>query len=350
LTIKPPPVPRSPSQTAAHPSEPFTLVTSDLDHLRKLLKECKRLHDISNSYQAAGLNANSLAATPLAEDQAWPWLTPYLHFHHPSSAAEIPICMYRKFGAPKRYSLLLSAYALPMDLRLLHPSPAPSSILSSRSNLTDYTTTASALYTRLSPARAGAPGDAAADMDAIRDAWIRARVVSKLGLDADDAKEFHLYDQLSIHAGTFNVNGKLPHDSTDLSLWLGQAKQESTIPPMPAVSPLEVPLPSDDDLSSTPTQEGSKLSASTSTKSHKKASSYFPKRLADIIALGFQELDLSTTALIYATDKSREEAWSKIVLRTLNSGSSASKDGVYVKVRSNVMLWFDFILTHVDFS
>jgi hypothetical protein len=62
-----------------------------MEQLRELLAHCKRLKDASMSYAAAGLNANSFAATPMEQDETWPWLTPYIHLHHPSNSAEVPI-------------------------------------------------------------------------------------------------------------------------------------------------------------------------------------------------------------------------------------------------------------------
>jgi hypothetical protein len=52
---------------------------------------------------------------------------------------------------------------------------------------------------------------------------------------------------------------------------------------------------------------------------------------SDIVALAFQELDLSTAALIYATEKSREEAWTQAVLRSLNKHST-KEEPTYTKV------------------
>lgn len=50
----------------------------------------------------------------------------------------------------------------------------------------------------------------------------------------------------------------------------------------------------------------------------------------DILAIGFQELDLSTEALIYSTGTAREEAWSLAISAALGE-KSVHYEKVYLK-------------------
>jgi phosphatidylinositol-bisphosphatase len=181
------------------------------------------------------------------------------------------------------------------------------------------------VYTRLSSAHAGAPFDANGDIDIIREAWMQSQLVSVVqSAQANEEKS-----SLSIHVGTFNVNGKLPVEGVNLDSWLGIAHEDekgdsAVIPPVPAVSPFEVPLPSDSDEPESVLQM---------KKDHQppNVGDEPAKKPADVITLSFQELDLSTAALIYSTEKSREEAWAQAVLRSLNKSSPKGEPN-YVKV------------------
>lgn len=155
-----------------------------------------------------------------------------------------------------------------------------------------------------------------------------------------------------VRIGTFNVNGKLP--SQDLAMWVqGQISGASNpkgpqyIPPLPDVSPFKVEDPTSSpldravsDLAVADKNDASSLKESIHTSvSHASDSTlvqHGPETTAqkgpdaaleqsepdgvdksanimqgdpDVIVLGFQELDLSTGALLYSTETTREDAW-----------------------------------------
>lgn len=95
------------------------------------------------------------------------------------------------------------------------------------------------LLQRLFPASAGLPGDDNTDIRLIRDEWIRdqARSLSQRGKR-----------RISVHLGTFNVNGKLP--SQDLSLWIQGTRTSDapahkkgislSLPPIQMTSPISL--------------------------------------------------------------------------------------------------------------
>lgn len=74
------------------------------------------------------------------------------------------------------------------------------------------------LFQRLSSASAGQSPDDAADIQLIRDEWIRnnARSLVRLGRLS-----------LSVRIGTFNVNGKMP--SQDLSSWIQGTSSSNSV-------------------------------------------------------------------------------------------------------------------------
>lgn len=175
------------------------------------------------------------------------------------------------------------------------------------------------LHTRLAAASAGNPGDDVSDIIVVRDHWVqqRARQTSRKG-----------NQQLRFKLGTFNVNGMMP--SQDLSSWLGTGPQvtsdassaftETTlIPPINKVSPLSVSdlikNPFDPDFASAPT---------------------VPQDLhqdPDLFVLGFQELDLSTEALLYSTKTAKEEAWCTAIFAALGE-----KAELYEKLASKQLV------------
>ncbi|KAJ6552223.1 DNase I-like protein [Mycena vulgaris] len=150
------------------------------------------------------------------------------------------------------------------------------------------------LHTRLSAAFAGDAGDDYSDIVRIRDDWIRARVREKC------SKGTH---SLRVRIGTFNVNGNLP--SQDLSSWLGRTTPENPtfIPPLEDVSPFSVGDPVKDPFD--PPAEKPIPGPATEDAD------------PDLLVLGFQELDLSAEALIYATSTAREDAWTAAVFAAL---------------------------------
>ncbi|KAI9567754.1 DNase I-like protein [Boletus coccyginus] len=147
------------------------------------------------------------------------------------------------------------------------------------------------LHTRLSPAIAGLPGDDNSDISIIRREWIEQAAAK----DASSGTVKHL----KIRLGTFNVNGKAP--SQDLYPWLRGSESESQvktgwISPL-KLSPLEV-------VSLDPLYQ--ELLGNNSLTSSTQSPSFGDP---DLLVLGFQELDLSTEALLYTTTTLKEDEW-----------------------------------------
>ncbi|KAF9788098.1 DNase I-like protein [Thelephora terrestris] len=213
----------SPDQNTEH----ITLLANDLQRLRSVLEECKRLNQISNENVGPATVSGTHA-----------WVLPYLSTASPAFSA------------------------VPFDVRLSN----------------------SPLHTRLSPASAGFPGDDLADIQLIREEWIPR--AAKVICDKTKTRR-----DLKIRIGTFNVNGNLP--TQDLGAWVGGSDHDADkmLPPLKKLS--EITLGESDD-------KGDELSGS-----------------PDILVVGFQELDLSTGALLYSTEAFRENAWTSAVFAGL---------------------------------
>lgn len=179
------------------------------------------------------------------------------------------------------------------------------SSLKSFSSPIDLRTVNIPLHTRLSPASAGLPGDDAVDISIVRENWVYNKAIEEAstGLSA----------RLLIRTGTFNVNGKMP--SQDLSPWLRPTKCDSEksgwISPLESISPLDI-------LSNlTDGQATSNLGASSATSAHASLNNDVKVSDPDLLVLGFQEMDLSTEALLYATSTVKEDAWVEAILAGL---------------------------------
>ncbi|KAI0649768.1 Endonuclease/exonuclease/phosphatase [Trametes meyenii] len=270
------------------PFAPLTLQTNDIPGLRKVLDQCKRLRE-------------SFAAETDEDYDFEPfgWVGPYI--------------------AENALPPLLSP--IPPDLRKIRKP----------------------IHARLSPASAGQSGNDVSDIEVLREGWMRTKVEQDLFARSEKAS-------LKIRVGTFNVNGKLP--SQDLSAWVrGQLQQSPAsnfIPPLKEISPLSIGdanrNPIEDgmetlDLNSPSENSGSLASdiASVATASESATSTMVPvdtqstKTAAadtpsdvsedlddpDMLVLGFQELDLSTQALLYSTQTTREDAWCMAVFAGL---------------------------------
>jgi len=124
----------------------ITLLANDLQRLRSVLEECRRLKQISDEN-----------FDPATVSSTHAWILPYLSTASPAFSA------------------------IPPDVRLYN----------------------SPLHTRLSLASAGFLGDDLADIQLIREEWIpqAARII------CNKTKVIH---DLKIRLGTFNVNGNLP--------------------------------------------------------------------------------------------------------------------------------------------
>ncbi|KAH7915962.1 DNase I-like protein [Hygrophoropsis aurantiaca] len=154
------------------------------------------------------------------------------------------------------------------------------------------------LHSRLSPASAGLPGDDIADIEIIREDWIRKEALKRSTTKATKS--------LNIRIGSFNVNGKTP--SQDLSPWLRSlsihthsktgAQMTEWISPLKPVSPFNISTnPIDDKYTLQHEQPLLPITSSCSPSD------------PDLLVLGFQELDLSTEALLYTTNTLKEDSW-----------------------------------------
>lgn len=114
-----------------------------------------------------------------------------------------------------------------------------------------------------------------------------------------------------LRVGTFNVNGKPPLE--DLAAWTrGPESFASKLPPLQNLSPLSI------GLSERPPSDLRRASSSNASSLD---------RDPDIFVFGFQELDLSTEALLYSTSTIKEDSWTAAIFASL--GSKASQ---YTKV------------------
>ncbi|KAL4269489.1 Inositol polyphosphate-related phosphatase domain-containing protein [Pleurotus pulmonarius] len=164
------------------------------------------------------------------------------------------------------------------------------------------------LHEQLSPASAGLPGDDAADSTLIRDHWVRKQ--------ARDVCHKGTY-RLTLRVGTFNVNGKPPLD--DLAVWTrGPESFASKLPPLENLSPLSIGL-----SERPPSDLRRALSSNASSLD----------RDPDIFVFGFQELDLSTEALLYSTSTIKEDSWTSAIFASL--GDKASQ---YTKLASKQLV------------
>ncbi|CAL1710188.1 unnamed protein product [Somion occarium] len=258
--------------------EPISFLTRNTHGLRAVLAECKRLKELSDANSEPGVIPPFI------------WIIPYISNRLPEILSPIP-----------------------PDLRHAHRP----------------------LHTLLSPATAGQPGDEALDISLICEEWIKMRAYDLIASSPRSP--------LRIRVGTFNVNGKLP--SQDLSPWVGgRSRPSHVIPPLKDLSPLsmseatsasgdyfEGKVEQTDSMSvatRTTTSGASDVNTSTAFFTQSSAS---PSRIMfsssatisgdpevpDLLVLAFQELDLSTEALLYSTKTTREEAWCTAALAGL---------------------------------
>ncbi|KAF7349358.1 Inositol polyphosphate 5-phosphatase OCRL-1 [Mycena sanguinolenta] len=171
------------------------------------------------------------------------------------------------------------------------------------------------LHTRLSLAFAGEAGDDSTDIVRIRDEWIRGRVRET----CSQGKQ-----SLRIRIGTFNVNGSPP--SQDLSTWVGgnvNQSRDTIIPPLKEISPLSIgevaKNPFDDPANSSSAEPARILNPELESVPTPALDKISIDVDADLLVLGFQELDLSTEALLYSTSTFREDAWCTAVFAALGA-------------------------------
>lgn len=124
--------------------------------------------------------------------------------------------------------------------------------------------------------------------------------------------------------GTFNVNGKSP--TQDLSTWLGNEppssrvnnnEQKHFIPPLRELSPLSI---SEKEIGEASPLHGYHIVAHTSVFAGTQGQEGQPEAStpeADMLIMGFQEIDHSTEAFFNFAGHSREEAWTAAILAAL---------------------------------
>ncbi|KAJ7880394.1 Endonuclease/exonuclease/phosphatase [Mycena olivaceomarginata] len=247
--------------------EPLTLATARPDPARRVggvqaaERNCRRVASASDheSTRERSPDAPPASAPPLT---TFSWLAPY-------TSKRVP---------------LPALFGVPQDLRVAHKP----------------------LHTRLSAAFAGEAGDDFTDIVRIRDEWIRSRVRET----SSKGKQ-----NLRVRIGTFNVNGNLL--SQDLSPWVGGNGNGNTtdpfIPPPFSIgevakNPFDTPAPAPISDESEPKVEAAPA-PSRVVLGEKDSVETDADHGLDMLVLGFQELDLSTEALIYSTSTLKEEAW-----------------------------------------
>ncbi|KIJ16415.1 hypothetical protein PAXINDRAFT_132353 [Paxillus involutus ATCC 200175] len=186
------------------------------------------------------------------------------------------------------------------------------------------------LHSCLSPASAGNADDAS-DISLVQREWIEKTATAK----ASNNSTKHL----KIRIGSFNVNGKNP--SQDLSPWLRSSVSQSQ-EKAAWISPLQL---SPVELSSDPLHQGpSANSVATISEQYLRLEigrNDAPVSAAetrdigdpDLFVLGFQELDLSTEALLYATSTSKEDVWVTAIFAALGE-----KGVLYEKLASRQLV------------
>ncbi|KAG8952902.1 hypothetical protein FRC04_003353 [Tulasnella sp. 424] len=130
----------------------------------------------------------------------------------------------------------------------------------------------------LSKAVPGAPGDEAADLKVLEEAYIRQQMRLRIN-------EYSASHPLLLHSATFNVNGQAPSERLYPLLGFKSGKMDENEP------------------------------------------------LPDIFVFGFQELDLSAEALLYLSTTEKEEAWFDAIMEDMGD---AAKD--YIKLVSKQLV------------
>ncbi|KAG2159338.1 DNase I-like protein [Suillus bovinus] len=242
----------------------YTSIARDMRKLQSFTAECRRLKDIFSQLfffyvPHIDLPIHLLIVAKHEFDADFSWLSLYTQENS------------------------LKSFSSPVDLRMVNRP----------------------LHTRLSPASAGLPGDDAEDISIVREHWIYNKAIEEASTGS--------WARLRIRTGTFNVNGKMP--SQDLSPWLRPTKRDSEISgwisPLKSISPLDIlSNPIDEQVTTT-------LGASSATLAHSNVNNDTKVSDPDLLVIGFQELDLSTEALLYATSTVKEDAWVEAILAGL---------------------------------
>ncbi|KAH8827150.1 DNase I-like protein [Flagelloscypha sp. PMI_526] len=241
-------------------SQALQLLTHDIRELRVVLDHTKALKSIAD---------NTTSRSGSAIGPTYSWIAPYVR------------------GEP-----LWTLPTVPRDLRLLKKS----------------------INDQLSHASAGfAPPDESTDLRHIMEAWLHKEARSAA------SKGTH---KLRLRVGTFNVNGILP--SQDLAPWVQDLTTTKLSPSKDPASDSILP-PSDNDvppLNVGVTEDPVGKNVAPSISEQSETSTLVPDTELsdsdpDLIVMGFQEVDLSTEALIYSTSTVKEEAWCTAILAGL---------------------------------
>ncbi|KAF8581126.1 DNase I-like protein [Ramaria rubella] len=186
----------------------------------------------------------------------------------------------------------------------------------------------------LSSSSAGLLKDEDDDIALIRDQWVRKQLSLR-------RNEYNQRRALRLRTGTFNVNGKPPTQSLVPWIWgttsavdpdsearLSSESEGKDLPPWVATNKTASSMTGSEasetssDGTSTATP-GMQASGPTSTISSP-SSSIFPdshRDLPDLFVLGFQELDLSTEALVYSTSTIKADAWVAAIFSALGKNA-----------------------------
>ncbi|KAJ4479376.1 DNase I-like protein [Lentinula aciculospora] len=305
-------------------NEPLDLVTDDVSALKNVLAECRRLKELSE-----------IAPEVNSPTQTYSWLAPYTTNNN------------NNIFIPPLFTVFTVPSSFP-DLRNLNQS----------------------LYSRLSSASTGTPGDESNDIVLIRDEWAHSRARNqcrrgRVRLEYDFpvfVRPQYLW-MFSLRLGTFNVNGKMP--TQDLAAWLRggtpnarteRSLEHGLLPAVKGISPLSLGEVVKDPFDARHNGESTASLVSSSESSTTRASvpdipiplespevpllsisensdSTQSDPNPDILVLGFEELDLSTEALLYSTSSAREDAWTLAVFAALGE-----KAEMYEKLASKQLV------------
>ncbi|THH05204.1 hypothetical protein EW145_g4967 [Phellinidium pouzarii] len=193
-------------------------------------------------------------------------------------------------------------------------------------------------HINLTPAAAGQPGDEDIDVTLIRDTWLSEKLAADKNIYTRDRR-------IRIRIGTFNVNGKTP--SQDLSPWIRPQHRKSTVdgstqptlPPLKAISPLS--------MTSLAVPDYFSAEEETVVDKDKDGSNLDSDGEPDMIVLGFQELDLSTEALLYSYTTTREDMWLEAIFASLGEGNKGAT-AVRLTVGATVLTFVNAHLAAFD--
>ncbi|KZV85961.1 DNase I-like protein [Exidia glandulosa HHB12029] len=228
---------------------------------------------------------------------------------------------------------------------------------------------------RLSPASAGLPPTsegATADLILLRDDWIR----KQLNRSSREMREKNApgSSEIRLRICSYNVNGQNPPTREEavkaLGSWIrtqppGRARADSlppsetstvlasetssidtkvsdTTPPATPKPPTRgATLPAPGKVDGTNVTVPDIVRVDSPTPIGHRASVTKDETEPDILVVGFQELDLSTEALLYREDPAREEAWTAAIIEALGQRSDGDQ---YIKVASKQLVGMLIIL------